>query len=44
MAKNLKRELPCLTSLLIGCEQQTPPKVMKGNGPLKRGAFIINDF
>ena len=44
MAKNLKRELPCLTSLLSGCKQQTHPKVMTGNGQLTRGAFIINDF
>ena len=47
MAKNLKRELPCLISLLSGCEQQTHPKrpkVMTGNGQLTRGPFMINDF
>ena len=44
MAKNLERELPCLTSLLSGCKRKIHPKVMTGNGQLKRGAFIINDF
>ena len=44
MAKNLERELPCLTSLLRGCKRKIHPNVMTGNGQLKRGAFIINDF
>ena len=44
MAKNLERELPCLTSLLRGCKRKIHPKVMAGNGQLKKGAFIINDF